>query len=102
MIRGEIKDDPGAERDRKPRQQAAGADFDGGPFAEPRGDGEFGVRPSRTPRLARSPDRPGTYARPRAASRVTLVRHCAPPKSEMPCAPTNSVTCYTTPERRGE
>src|SRR6476659_6527503 len=75
MLSCEIEDDAGAESDREPRQEPAGANFGRGPFAKPRRNGELGARPCGAPNGPRPRDRP----RPRAASRLALVRHRALP-----------------------
>ncbi len=106
MIGREIKDDAGAEGDGKPRQQAAGADLDRGPFADARGNGELGVGPEAVPPAARSADRPSSYAGPRASPhailRVALVHHRAPQKRKKPFARPFSVGGYTTRAGLGE
>jgi hypothetical protein len=78
MLGGEVEDNARAERDGEPRQQATGADLGQRPFADARGNGEFGLRPNPVPRTPRPPDRPSSYAGPSAAFYPALVHHRAP------------------------
>ena len=92
---GEIEDDPEAEADRKPRQQAAGSGLDGRPLAKPRRNCEFGPRPCRRSILTCTTDRPGSCPCRRTATRPTLVRHRAPPtKGTGPLRAKKSPSCY--------
>jgi hypothetical protein len=92
MIGREIKDDAGTESDREPGQQPAGADLDGRPVTQARGNGKTRPRPKPFPGLARAIDWPGSYAGasagaptcPHATLRIALVHHPRAPTLRAP------------------